>query len=90
MLLAQEIQDACDKCTLPCGVFLNFQKAFDSVNHNMVLCKLEYYGVRNISNNWFSSYLNNRTKFVTINTERSSNANVTRVSVRASTVPTLY
>ena len=41
LAFTQEIQDACDKDALPCGVFLNFQKAFDSVNHNMVRSKLE-------------------------------------------------
>ena len=57
--------------------FSRFQKAFDSVNHDILLCKLEYYGVRNISKDWFSSYLNNRTQFVKINTEGSSNTLVT-------------
>ena len=69
----QEIQDACDKSALACGVFLDFRIAFDSVNHDILFSKLEYYGVRNISKDWFSSYLNNRTQFVTINTERSLN-----------------
>ena len=71
--LTQEIQDGCDKGALACGVIFDFQKAFDSVNHDILLSKLEYYGVKNISKNWFSSYLNNRIQFVTINTERSSN-----------------
>ena len=38
----------------------DFQKAFDTVDPN-------YYGVKNTANNWFSSYLENRTQFVTIN-----------------------
>ena len=56
---------------------MDFQKAFDSVNHDTSLSKPEYYGVRNISKDWFSSYHNIRTQFVTINTERSSNTLVT-------------
>ena len=55
----QEIQNACDKGPLACGFFPDFQKAFDLVNYDILLSKLEYYCVRNISKNWFSSYLNN-------------------------------
>ena len=43
------------------------QKAFDSVNHNIFLCKLSHYGLRDIPNCWFSSYFSNRKQFVTIN-----------------------
>ena len=71
------IQDAYDKDVLTSGRFLDFQKAFDSVNYDILLSKLEYYSVRNISKDWFSSCLNNRTQCVTINTERSSNTLVT-------------
>ena len=70
---------------------MHFQKAFDSVSHNITLSKLEYYGVRNISNYWFSSYLNNRTQFVTINTERSSNTLVTHGVLQGSVLgPLLF
>ena len=68
--LIQEIQDACHKSALTCRGFLDFQNAFDSVNHGVRLSELEYYGLITISKDWFSSYLNIMSQFVTINTER--------------------
>ena len=39
-----------DKGNYACGIFVEFQKAFDTVDHHILLKKLEYYGVRGISN----------------------------------------
>ena len=50
-----------------CGVFVDLEKAFDTLDHNILLHKLSHYGIRDIANHWFSSYLSNRKQFATIN-----------------------
>ena len=46
---------------------LDFSKTFDNVDHEIVLAKLKYYGIRGISSKWFKSYLENLKQFVTYN-----------------------
>lgn len=48
------------------GIFVDFQKAFDTVNHNILLAKLDHYGIRGSLKNWFASYLKDRMQFVSI------------------------
>ena len=44
-----------------CVAFLDFKKAYDTVSHPILISKLEYFGVRVIANNWFQSFLTNKT-----------------------------
>ena len=64
--LIEEIRSHLDKGQFSCGVFIDLQKAFDTVDHNILLEKLKHYGVRGVANNWFKSYLSNRNQFVFI------------------------
>ena len=62
--LTEEIRKALDKGQFSCGVFIDLQKAFDTVDHNILLRKLELYGVRGVANNWFRSFLTGRSQYV--------------------------
>ena len=48
-------------------VFLDLKKAFDTVNHAILLSKLQAYGIRDSANQWFCSYLRNRMQTCLVN-----------------------
>ena len=51
--LTNKIREQLDKGNFACGIFVDFQKAFDTVDHQILIQKLNYYGIRGIANNWF-------------------------------------
>ena len=66
MSITENIQAQLDEGKYCAGVFVDLKKAFDTVDHNLLLRKLDYYGIRGIANEWFCSYLKKRKQFVSI------------------------
>ena len=66
MELIEEITNATDNKKHAIGVFIDLKKAFDTVDHGILIKKLEHYGVRGAASDWLKSYLSNRKQFVNI------------------------
>ncbi len=65
--LCNQLTNALNKKEISCCIFLDFAKAFDTVDHKILLDKLSHYGIRGSALNWFKSYLASRTQKVSIN-----------------------
>ena len=77
MLLVDKITEALDNVDCVVGIYLDFSKAFDIVNHDIVLQKLSMYGVQDIALEWFWDYLANRSQYVTYNAMKSTKEDIT-------------
>ena len=76
MQLVDKICSAVEQDQTTLGVYLDLSKAFDTIDHSILLYKLEYYGLRGIVKNWFKSYLSNRKQFVNYNDHKSELKNI--------------
>ena len=62
--LTETIRKYLDEGKFACGIFVDLQNAFDTIEHNILLTKVGHYGVRGLANDWFKSYLSDRKQFV--------------------------
>ena len=77
ILLVDKISNALENGEYVLGLFLDFSKAFDTVNHPILFEKLNHYGVRGTALTWFQSYLANRQQYVHFNDNYSEKQYIT-------------
>ena len=75
-IIQHSISSAIDNQEYTVGIFIDLSKAFDTVDHCILLEKLEHYGIRGSALNWFASYLSGRSQFVDFNGYHSSTCQI--------------
>ena len=75
--ITEKIRSALDKGIFACGIYINLQKAFDTVNHSILMDKLEYYGIRGLPKIWLENFLIWRHQFTHIKDRSSSKLPIT-------------
>ena len=86
-ILTDNITSAIDKRRHIIGLFLDFHKTFDTVNHDILLRNLDHCGIRGIALQWFQSYLYGKQQTVNINGINSVLRKITtRINIRTFTI----
>ena len=75
--ITEEIRKVLDNDEFACGVFLDFEKVFDAVNHEILIAKRNHYEIRRIALHWFKSYLTNRTQLTSTEGELPAETTIT-------------
>ena len=76
MQLVDQINCSFKKNLYTLGIFIDLSKAFDTVNHKILIAKLENYGVTGTNLRWFKSYLENRKQFIAYGIFSASHINI--------------
>ena len=88
-VLMDQLSNALDNRETAIGIYLDFSKAFDTVNHDILLKRLHHYGIRGNAYAWFKSYLTGRVQYVTYNDVKSSQKQIT-CGVPQGSIPLLF
>ncbi len=75
--LVDRVMSEMDEKNTLVSIFLDLSKAFDILNHEILLEKLNYYGIKGIAHNLLESYLTGRKQYVDINDTRSDTLTLT-------------
>ena len=75
--MTEKIRNSIDNGNNGCGIFIDLKKAFDTVNHSILLKKLDHYSIRGAPHEWFVSYLSNRKQYVSVNGHASDELIIT-------------
>ena len=74
--LMDQISKCVDNKQVTLGIFLDFAKAFDTIDHDILLQKLQHYGIRGLPLKWFSNYLVNRKQYVFLDGSKSEKEDI--------------
>ena len=72
----EKLSSGIDKSKVTVGVFIDLKKAFDTIDHTLLIDKLKYYGTQGIASNWLKSYLSQRKQLVNFNNVYSDQLDV--------------
>ena len=70
--LTETVKNTLDNKRFGCGIFIDLPKASDTVNHKILLSKMEHYRVRGCALEWFRAYLSDRKQYVSVNGSNSN------------------
>jgi hypothetical protein len=85
--LTRNILTSLNQCEQVGGIFCDLTKAFDCVNHEILLAKLHYYGIRGVSANWFRTYITNSKQKVKITSQNHKGDSLCRWETIKNVVP---
>ena len=88
--LADQINSNFEKAQYTLGVFIDLSKAFDTVDHKILIAKLENYGIKGINLLWFKSYLENRKQFIQYDISSTSYKSICGVPLGSILGPLLF